>query len=162
MRAHIKIFMLAIILLASSCGIFKKSTKTDHRTEVAIEVDSTTKTTIEEKSDFIGILDEEVGTLTIIMADQIKINQDGSIQADGHATAEQSKVEKRKSEKSGNSEKVTTVDSDYSETAKAVVKDSERVSVPDQKVLGKLIGWVVGAAVLVFFVIWGLNKIRGR
>lgn len=158
MRAHIKIFMLAMILLASSCGIFKKSTKTTHKSSTTSSLDSTETTTIKEKADYVGVLDESTMTLILLKGDQIRINKDGSIDATGSASAEQTKIRDSKSRLSGSVQRDTHTESKKSMDVKESVKHTEKVSEPDQKISGKIIGYIVlliGAILIYFIVIKG-------
>lgn len=142
------IFIILLAMLLSSCSLFKKTTTSKHTSEVITTIDSSSSTTINERASAVLLVNEKVGALTEIRGDQITITSEGKIQAVGNASAKQTRLEQRNSDYSDYSEKSTQIDSDYSEKAEVVVKDSKKVSVPDWKLYVAIAVGIIGFILL--------------
>lgn len=156
---RITIFLL-FGLLASGCGLFKKSTKTDHRSTTTEKIDSTSRTQITEKAQTVTVTDEHTLTTTTIKGDVVRLDPQGVLEAKGNAEGVQTRLEDRQVKQEATGEKITDERKDYAGRSKEVIRDSEKVSEPDQKAIGKLIAWVTAFAVIIGVMFWALNRIR--
>lgn len=152
--------MMILTLSLTSCSIFKTSKKTNHRSTTTEKIDSTSRTQITEKAQTVTVTDERTLTTTTIKGDVVRLDPKGVLEASGNAEGVQTKLENRKIQESSTGEKITDERKDYAGRSKEVIRDSEKVSEPDQKAVGKLIAWVVGFALIIGVMYWALSRIR--
>lgn len=152
--------MMILTLSLTSCSIFKTSKKTNHRSSTTEKIDSTSRTQIAEKAQTVTVTDEYTLTTTTIKGDVVRLDPQGVLEATGNAEGVQTRSKARQVKQEATGEKITDERKDYAGRSKEVIKDSEKISEPDQKAVGKLIAWVVGFAVIIGVMFWAISAIQ--
>lgn len=150
-----RVFILCIlVILLSSCGIFKK--KTVQKTEIENSQSEETRIEVREEAtkDVISVVDKQSGSITILEGENIKVSPDGFITA-SKGVARQSRTDSSKAVVSEKS-KVTYSDN-YDKSLKAVVKEKTKETESKPDAWGGMMMWI-GIALGIFVLIWLLRK----
>ena len=149
--------VLVISLLLSSCGLFKKVSRTKASEEVTIVADSVRKIKIIDAKSTYETTNDNTNVTTQIEADQVTILPNGSIDAKGNVKVSQNALKQARSDKAEVINTTATEESSVKNVFRHNTKEDERTSTPDDGItsrVGNVIAIILlSVAVIVYLLV---------
>ena len=130
--------VLVISLLLSSCGLFKKVSRTKVSEEVTIVADSVRKIKIIDAKSTYETTNDNTNVTTQLEADQVTILPNGSIDAKGNVKVSQNALKQARSDKAEVINTTATEESSVKNVFRHNTKEDERTSTPDEGITSKV------------------------
>ena len=130
--------VLVISLLLSSCGLFKKVSRTKASEEVTIVADSVRKIKIIDAKSTYETTNDNTNVTTQLEADQVTILPNGSIDAKGNVKVSQNALKQARSDKAEVINTTATEESSVKNVFRHNTKEDERTSTPDEGITSKV------------------------
>lgn len=130
--------VLVISLLLSSCGLFKKVSRTKASEEVTIVADSVRKIKIIDAKSTYETTNDNTNVTTQLEADQVTILPNGSIDAKGNVKVSQNALKQARSDKAEVINTTATEESSVKNVFRHNTKEDERTSTPDDGITSRV------------------------